>query len=59
MDIFKAIGIVISFLVLIVLTIVSMYITYILAIGVFIFGSIYLVYRILKARRSPSLLKQE
>lgn len=59
MDIFKAIGIVISFLVLLVLTIVSMYITYILAIGVFIFGSIYIVYRILKAHKSLSLSKQE
>lgn len=47
---FQALGIVIAVLVVILLTVATMYISYVLAIGVFIGLSIFITYKLLRLR---------
>ena len=52
MDIFKSIGIVFSILLVVVITIITMYASYILGIGILLIAGVYLTYKILDFKKS-------
>lgn len=51
-DIFKSIGIVFSVLLVIAITIITMYASYILGIGILLIAGVYLTYKILDFKKS-------
>jgi hypothetical protein len=56
MNYFQSIGIVFSLIVLIILTIATMYLSYILAIGILIVGLVYVVKQLLDLTKSGNKL---
>lgn len=52
MNIFKSIGIVFSILLVVVITIITMYASYILGIGILLIAGVYLTYKILDFKKS-------
>lgn len=52
MDIFKSIGIVFSILLVVVITIITVYASYILGIGILLIAGVYLTYKILDFKKS-------
>ena len=51
---FQSIGIVFSFIILILVSILAMYISYIAAIGILIIGAIFIVYNLIRFTKSTN-----